>query len=136
MLVVVTVTKFAKGAWIVIAAMPFIVLFFWSVHRHYGHVAQALQARRLTGRDAASGTMLLLVPDLNLATRDAIAYLRAVRPTSLRALYVGREAYEATASAVAARGTADGDPRAARGSGQAPRARRAPLRAGVAAART
>ena len=98
-LVVVTVTKFAKGAWIVIAAMPFIVLFFWSVHRHYGHVAQALQARRLTGRDVASGTMLLLVPDLNLATRDAIAYLRAVRPTSLRALYVGREgAYEATAA--------------------------------------
>ena len=81
-LVVVTVTKFAKGAWIVIAAMPFIVLFFWSVHRHYEHVARALQARRLTGRDAASGTMLLLVPDLSLATRDAVAYLRAVRPTS------------------------------------------------------
>ena len=34
------------------------------VHRHYEHVARALQARRLTGRDAASGTMLLLVPDL------------------------------------------------------------------------
>ena len=63
-LVVVTITKFAKGAWIVIVAMPFIVLFFWAVHRHYEHVAAALKARRLTGRDAASGTMLLLVPDL------------------------------------------------------------------------
>ncbi|HWC71050.1 MAG TPA: APC family permease [Actinomycetota bacterium] len=88
-LVVVTITKFTKGAWIVILAMPFIVLFFWGVHRHYEHVARALQARRLTGRDAASGTMLLLVPDLGLATRDAVAYLRAVRPAAFTALYVG-----------------------------------------------
>jgi amino acid transporter len=88
-LVIVTITKFAKGAWIVIAVMPFIVLFFWSVYRHYQHMARTLQARRLTGRDAASGTMLLLVPDLGDATRDAIAYLRAVRPPALEALYVG-----------------------------------------------
>jgi amino acid transporter len=88
-LVVVTITKFAKGAWIVIVAMPFIVLFFWAVHRHYEHVATALKARRLTGRDAASGTMLLLVPDLGPATRDAVAYLRAVRPVTFRALHVG-----------------------------------------------
>jgi hypothetical protein len=33
--------------------------------------------------------MLLLVPDLGDATRDAIAYLRAVRPPALEALYVG-----------------------------------------------
>ncbi|HEY5905820.1 MAG TPA: APC family permease [Actinomycetota bacterium] len=98
-LVVVTITKFAKGAWIVIVAMPFIVLFFWAVHRHYEHVARALQARRLTGRDAASGTMLLLVPDLALATRDAVAYLRAVRPTSFNALYVGpADAFEGVAA--------------------------------------
>ena len=98
-LVVVTITKFAKGAWIVIVAMPFIVLFFWAVHRHYEHVARALQARRLTGRDAASGTMLLLVPDLGLATRDAVAYLRAVRPTSFNALYVGPpDAFEGVAA--------------------------------------
>jgi Amino acid permease len=98
-LVVVTITKFSKGAWIVIVAMPFIVAFFWAVHRHYAHIARALQARRLTGRDAASGTMLLLVPDLGLATRDAVAYLRAVRPSALAALYVGpSEDYERLAS--------------------------------------
>ena len=88
-LVVVTITKFAKGAWIVIVAMPFIVLFFWAVHRHYEHVALALKARRLTGHDVATGTFLLLVPDLGPATRDAVAYLRAVRPETLTALYIG-----------------------------------------------
>ncbi|MGZ8597172.1 MAG: APC family permease [Actinomycetota bacterium] len=98
-LVVVTITKFAKGAWIVIVAMPFIVLFFWAVHRHYERVAHALQARRLTGRDAATGTMLLLVPDLGPATRDAVAYLRAVRPTAFNALFVGsREAFDGVAA--------------------------------------
>ena len=98
-LVVVTITKFSKGAWIVIVAMPFIVLFFWGVHRHYEHVARALQARRLTGRDAASGTMLLLVPDLGLATRDAVAYLRAVRPEEFTALHVGPpDAFEGVAA--------------------------------------
>ena len=98
-LVVVTITKFSKGAWIVIVAMPFIVLFFWGVHRHYEHVARTLQARRLTGRDAASGTMLLLVPDLGLATRDAVAYLRAVRPEAFTALYVGPpDAFEGVAA--------------------------------------
>jgi hypothetical protein len=88
-LVVVTVTKFAKGAWIVIVAIPFIVLFFWAVHRHYEHVARALQERRLTGRDVASGTMLLLVPDVGPATREAVAYLRAVRPETFSALFIG-----------------------------------------------
>ncbi len=98
-LVVVTVTKFAKGAWIVIVAIPFIVLFFWTVYRHYEHVARILKARRLTGRDVASGTMLLLVPDLGLATRDAVAYLLAVRPASFTALYVGhQEAYTSVAA--------------------------------------
>ena len=98
-LVVVTITKFAKGAWIVIVAIPFIVLFFWAVHRHYEHMARILKARRLTGRDAASGTMLLLVPDLGLATRDAVAYLLAVRPAAFNALYVGSpDSHEAVAA--------------------------------------
>jgi hypothetical protein len=98
-LVVVTITKFAKGAWIVIVAIPIIVLFFWGVHHHYEHVARILKARRLTGRGVASGTMLLLVPDLGLATRDAVAYLLAVRPAAFTALYVGPpDAYEAVAA--------------------------------------
>ena len=128
-LVVVTITKFAKGAWIVIVAMPFIVLFFWAVHRHYEHVARALQARRLTGRDAASGTMLLLVPDLGLATRDAVAYLRAVRPTSFNALYVGPpDAFEGVAAEWSVVAPRMGELRAAQRRRPAPRSIRPSLR--------
>src|SRR4029450_12953231 len=37
-LVVVVATKFTHGAWIVLVAVPLIVLFFLGVHRHYGAV--------------------------------------------------------------------------------------------------
>ncbi|CAN5728586.1 APC family permease [soil metagenome] len=98
-LVVVTITKFAGGAWIVIVAMPIIVLFFWVVHRHYELVSRVLHARRLSGRDVATGTMILLVPNLGPATLDAVAYLRAVRPASFDALYIGpADEYERVAS--------------------------------------
>jgi amino acid transporter len=43
-LVIVTITKFIHGAWIVISAMPVIILFFLAVHRHYDRVGQALRA--------------------------------------------------------------------------------------------
>ena len=88
-LIVVVLTKFTHGAWIVIAAMPVVIAFFIGVHRHYDSVGRALRARRmLPGRDIPN-TFVLLVPDLGLATADAIAYLRALRPENLIPLHIG-----------------------------------------------
>jgi amino acid transporter len=88
-LVVVTITKFARGAWIVIVAMPVIVGFFLAVHHHYRRVARILEVRRLTPRQDSRNFVLLLVPDLGSATIEAIGYLRALRPEHLTPLYVG-----------------------------------------------
>jgi amino acid transporter len=88
-LVIVAITKFVHGAWIVIAAMPVIIAFFVAVHRHYAVVGKAL---RTTGRPPARGvpnTFVLLVPDLGLATVEAISYLLALRPERVIALYFG-----------------------------------------------
>ncbi|HEX4820431.1 MAG TPA: APC family permease, partial [Acidimicrobiales bacterium] len=41
-LIVVIVSKFTEGAWIPVALIPFIVMFFRSIHRHYQHVEKAL----------------------------------------------------------------------------------------------
>jgi len=41
-LLVIGTTKFALGAWIVLAWMPIFIAFFLSVHRHYAHVAKQL----------------------------------------------------------------------------------------------
>jgi amino acid transporter len=88
-LVVVTVTKYSGGAKYVVWAIPVIVAFFLSVHRHYEHVARILAAGGVRGDAIAVNEFLLLVPDLGPATLDAIAYLRAVRPESLTTFWIG-----------------------------------------------
>jgi amino acid transporter len=88
-LVIVAVTKFVHGAWIVIAAMPVIIAFFIGVHRHYEAVGRALRARRMSPAREVPNTFVLVVPDLGLATAEAIAYLRALRPERLIPLHVG-----------------------------------------------
>ncbi|MGH2591336.1 MAG: APC family permease, partial [Actinomycetota bacterium] len=74
-LVIVTITKFSRGAWIVIVAMPIIIAFFLAVHHHYDRVGRMLRARRLTADWEASNTFVFLVDDLDTATLDAVSYL-------------------------------------------------------------
>jgi len=97
-LVIVTITKFRGGAWIVIAAIPVIVAFFLAVHRHYVRVGAALRAGHLTAKQEARNVFVILVPDLGPAAFDAVAYLRAVRPERVRPLWVGpAEGYRSAA---------------------------------------
>jgi amino acid transporter len=88
-LVVITSTKFLHGAWIVIVSMPFIVVGLLAVHRHYQYVGQALRARRLHVDRAVRHRFLFLVRDLGPATHEALVQVRALRPHSVRPLYVG-----------------------------------------------
>jgi amino acid transporter len=88
-LVVITSTKFIHGAWIVIAAMPLVVLMLRAIHRHYREVGEALRRRRSTTDRAASNRFVFLVRDLGPPTAEALAYLRALRPRSVTPVYIG-----------------------------------------------
>jgi amino acid transporter len=88
-LVIVAMTKFVHGAWIVIAAMPVIILFFVAVNRHYRFVGAALRSRRTPPVEKMPNTFVLLVSDLGLATADAVSYLRALRPERVIPLFTG-----------------------------------------------
>jgi amino acid transporter len=88
-LVIVTITKFDKGAKVVVFAIPVIVLNFLLVRRHYGRVGAILRRLEPTGVIESANSFLVLVNDLGPATRDAVAYLRAVRPFGLVALWTG-----------------------------------------------
>ena len=97
-LVIVTITKFSHGAWIVLAAMPVIISFFVLVHRHYEAIGGALRARRESPTADATNTFVLLVHDLGPATTKAVGYLRALRPEHVVPVYVGDpRTFEATA---------------------------------------
>jgi amino acid transporter len=97
-LVIVTITKFLHGAWIVISAMPVIIVFFLAVHRHYDRISRVLRAEIEPPTRGAPNTFVLLVRDLGPATAKAVAYVRALRPAYVVPLFVGEpDLFEETA---------------------------------------
>jgi amino acid transporter len=88
-LVIVLVSKFASGAWIVVVAMPVIWLTMRGIHRHYEHVAVELappEDLRLTL--PARNRSIVLVSKLHLPTLRALAYAKATHPSHLEAITV------------------------------------------------
>jgi amino acid transporter len=90
-LCVVTYTKFKHGAWIVIAAMPFIVMMFLSIHRHYEAVLRELQRGTVRAGEVGVNHLVLLVRDLDVATAEALGAIRSIRPTEWRVVYPSNE---------------------------------------------
>ena len=88
-LVVITATKFVHGAWIVITAMPFIIWGCSPCIATTGTSSEALSRRPLAFDRLATHRFVFLVRDLGLATHEALAQVRALRPASVTPLYVG-----------------------------------------------
>jgi hypothetical protein len=88
-LVIVLVTKFLQGAWIVVIAMPVLFLIMESIRKHYDRVSVELVAGDdenvvLPSRVHA----IVLVSKIHKPTLRALAYARATRPTVLEAVTV------------------------------------------------
>ena len=83
------ITRFGEGAWMVIAAVPVLVALMLWVHRHYAGVRARLRTRGLSARMEGENTVILIVPEVDLATRDAVSWLHAVRAREVIPLYVG-----------------------------------------------
>ncbi len=97
-LVIVTITKFSHGAWIVLAAMPVIIAFFLAVHRHYGSIGRVMRLDIRPPTPGTTNTFVLLVRNLGPATAKAVGYVRALRPEHLIPVFVGEaDAFESTA---------------------------------------
>ena len=88
-LVIVVVTKFTSGAWVVVVAMPIIFYGMLRINRHYEKVrreSSTLETEHvmLPARVHA----LVLVSKIHKPTLRAIAYARATRPTVIEAVTV------------------------------------------------
>jgi amino acid transporter len=88
-LVIVAITKFAGGAWIVISAMPVIVGFFLLVQRHYTRVRQELQRGEVRFGEVGPNRIVFVIRDLDTAAAEALGYIRSLRPPTFEPLYVG-----------------------------------------------
>jgi amino acid transporter len=87
-LVVVVMTKFIEGAWIVLAALPVLIYMMRSINVHYTDVATQLKAaeRRPVDRRPGNQHMVIYVHRVSAATARAIGYVRAIRPASVVAV--------------------------------------------------
>jgi hypothetical protein len=87
-LVIIVVTKFTHGAWLVLVAMPVLILLMRAINRHYSYVATQLvpdtDARTLPSKVHA----VVLVSKVHKPTLRALAFARATRPDALTGLTV------------------------------------------------
>jgi len=88
-LVIVLVTKFTKGAWIVVIAMPLIYLLMMSIRKHYDAVKIELAADENETVTLPSRVhAMVLVSKIHKPTLRALAFARATRPSMLEAVTV------------------------------------------------
>lgn len=85
---VVVSTKFLSGAWIVVVAIPLLILLMRSINKHYWDVAHQLAEahRRPLDRRLGDHSMVILVDRVDVSTARAIGYVRSVRPRSVTAV--------------------------------------------------
>ena len=86
-MLVIAVTKFVDGAWVVAMLIPVLVMGFIMIHRHYTDVARQLSLEGYDGPPPIQHTVLVLVGDLHKGVTGALRYAQALSP-SARAVYV------------------------------------------------
>src|SRR5947209_5520406 len=77
---VISITKFLEGAWIVVILIPLLVLMFTAISHHYEHVAQRRTAFLPIHPKDIHHRFIVPVSDLNMLTKHALAYARSVSP--------------------------------------------------------
>jgi len=87
-LVIVLVTKFTHGAWIVVIAMPLVFVLMTAIRRHYDAVAVELAPTPAGALLPSRIHVIVLVSKLHAPTLRALAFARATRPHTLTAVTV------------------------------------------------
>jgi amino acid transporter len=86
-LVVVCVTKFSEGAWIIVTLIPMLVLLFLAIRKHYRGVAAQLSLAGLTSAPKRHNVVIVPIAGVHRAVVEALAYARTLSE-DVRAVYV------------------------------------------------
>ena len=87
-LVIVTITKFTHGAYLVLIAMPILYALMRAIYRHYVRVAEELAPDDEVVPLPSRNHVVVLVSKLHAPTLRALSYARATRPHDITALTV------------------------------------------------
>ena len=86
---VLVVTKFMEGAWIIVLVIPMIIFMFYSINRHYENVAENLSTRTLEEREISGVADVVILPigDVHRGTLRALQYANLLSD-DIRAVYI------------------------------------------------
>jgi amino acid transporter len=87
-LVIVIITKFTKGAYLVLIAMPILYAVMRGINKHYTRVADELTSDDVGLVLPSRNHVVVLVSKVHKPTLRALAFARATRPDTLTALTV------------------------------------------------
>ena len=76
--VVIAVTKFTHGAWIVVLLIPLMVMGFRVINRHYEALADELSLEHLEDEPPVTNTVLVLAGDLHMGVVRALRYAQSL----------------------------------------------------------
>lgn len=93
--VVIMITKFDRGAWVVVLLVPLLVILFRGIRRHYTYVRQQIKALPLVRAEDLRHVMVVPIAELNYPTWQSLAYARSLAPEVV-ALHVSTEPEEET----------------------------------------
>ena len=78
--VVIGLTKFVHGAWIVVIVVPLMILGFLAVRRHYAHVAAYLSLEGAMRPRIGKNPVVVLVGGIHRGVVEALEYAKAISP--------------------------------------------------------
>jgi amino acid transporter len=94
---IVIITKFTEGAWLVIVAIPLLVLMFYGVRRHYRKTGRRLAAgaSAVLAATRPTNTVVLFAEDLDPAVDQAVWYARTISGDGFHPIHVPGAATDA-----------------------------------------
>ena len=87
-LVVLVITKFIHGAWIVVVLIPLLVTMFRAIRRHYLDMATQLTTEGVVGLRPIRHEVIVPISGIHRGVVRALEYAKAIAPGHVTALYI------------------------------------------------
>ncbi|ACL24110.1 APC family permease [Chloroflexus aggregans] len=88
-LVILMITKFVHGAWMVILTIPVLVMMFRGINLHYRRVAEQLSlSGAVVPPELRRHTAIVLISGIHRGVLPALQYARSIAPDNVTAVYV------------------------------------------------
>ena len=91
-LVIVTITKFTHGAWVVFVLMPILWIVMRGINRYYARVRRSLTPDRVTEFGSSGDHAIVLIGDLTKPALKSLDYAIAMLHDSLEAVHIAIDA--------------------------------------------